>query len=204
MRLLRRFEKLEKKRPVRAPAPATPTSVASRFGEAAPAASGFDAEAPPPTGASTDRFLTEAPDDGPRVLDLARGQTFLRCALCRGDNHATATTCCRCEADLDTPEQRAFNEAFWLRRQEEDAEQRAEAERLRARREQADGEAAEARRHLDWMEHQLAIRRVRRVGRQAELVIDLSSHARTLGLAMGRFLRRVVLAARARWRGEGR
>jgi hypothetical protein len=152
-------------------------------------------------GASANRFRAEAPDV--RVLDFGGGQTFIRCAVCRGDNHATATTCCRCEANLDTPAQRVFNEAFWTRRQEEDNEARAEAERLTARREQAERDTAEARRHFEWMDRQLASQRVRRLGR-AELVIDFNPQARAVGLAIGRLLRRFALAVRARWLGPGR
>jgi hypothetical protein len=154
-------------------------------------------------GASAKRFRAEAPDLGPHVLDLEGGQAFVRCALCRGDNHATATTCCRCEASLDTPEQRAFNEAFWKRRLEEDAALRAEVELVAARREQADRAAAEARRYLEWMDLEIADRRERRLGRPA-LVIDFNPQARVLGLAIGGLVRRFVLAVRASWRGPGR
>ena len=198
MSLRRRFEKLEKERPAAAPAGSAASSVESRFGNGMPPTAGTDAGPTQSVGASANRFRADAPDM--RVLDLESGQAFVRCALCRGDNHATARTCCRCEADLDTPAQRAFNEVFWTRRQADDAEERAEAERLTARREQADRDAAEARRHLDWMDQQLAIRRVRRLGRP-ELVINLNPQARAVGLAIGRLVRRFVLAV---WRSPGR
>lgn len=133
----------------------------------------------------------------PQVLDLSEGQAFVRCASCKGDNHATARTCCRCEARLDTPEQRTFNEDFWKRRQEEDAELRAETDRLRAAREQADREVAEARKYVEWMDQEIALRRVRRLTRrEGEFVITFEPDVRPLGLAIGRFLRRVVMAAR--------
>jgi hypothetical protein len=175
---LRRFEKIEKERAGAVPAAGASPSVSGRF-------------APPA--------------EGPRVLDLSQGQPFLRCASCRADNHATAATCSHCDAKLDTPEQRAFNRDFWLRRQEEDAEQKAEVERLRASREQADREVAVARRHLEWMDQEIALRRARRVTRrEGELVITFDPNLRPLGLAIGRLLRRVVLAVRARFGGRGR
>jgi hypothetical protein len=173
-----RFEKLEKQRPDRDPAPSSSSSVAGRFGAAA---------------------------EGPRVLDLAEGQPFVRCAVCRGDSHATSRTCCHCEAMLDTPEQRAFNQAFWLRRQEEDTEQRAEVDRVRAARERADREVAEARKHVEWLDQEIALRRARRLTRHdGELVITFEPNLRPLGLAIGRFFRRAVLALRAWWPGRGR
>jgi hypothetical protein len=202
MSVRRRFERLEKERPAGAPAPAggASSSVESRFGNGMPPAAGTDAGRTRNVGASADRFRAEAP--AMQVLDLESGQAFVRCVLCRGDNHATATTCCRCEAALDTPAQRAFNETFWKARQEEDAALRGEVELVAARREQADRAAAEARRYLDWMDHEIALRRQRRLGQ--ELVIDLNPQARALGLAIGGLVRRFVLAVRASWRGPGR
>lgn len=139
-----------------------------------------------------------APLEKTPVLDLSQGQPFVRCAHCKGDSHANALTCCRCDARLDTPEQRAFNAAFWTQRQEEDAELRAEAERLRAAREESDREVAQARRYLEWMDEEIALRRARRVvRREGEVVITFAPDVRPLGLAIGRFLRRVVKAARA-------
>jgi hypothetical protein len=199
--LRRRFEGLEKERPAGAPAGGPSSSVESRFGNEKPPTATTDTGPTRNVGASADRFRAEVPDM--RVLDLESGQAFVRCALCRGDNHATATTCCRCEAALDTPEQRAFNEAFWKRRVEEDAALRAEVELVAARREQADRAAAEARRYLEWMDLEIADRRERRLGRPA-LVIDFNPQARVLGLAIGGLVRRFLLAVRASWRGPGR
>ena len=178
MTRLRRFERIEKERRDPAAAPPASATVAGRF---APAR------------------------EGPRVLDLSSGQPFIRCAACRGDSHATAGTCCHCGATLDTEEQRTFNRAFWLQRQEEDAEQRAAVERLRLAREEADREVAEARRQVEWMDPEIALRRSRRLTpRDGELVIDFGPELRPLGLAFGRLLRRAVLAVRARWPGRGR
>jgi hypothetical protein len=172
MTRLRRFERIEKGRPDTASPPAASQAVAGRFGPA---------------------------PEGPRVLDLAGGQPFVRCAGCRGDSHATAVTCCHCGATLDTAEQRAFNRTFWLRRQEDDAEQRAAVERLRAAREQAERDAAEARRHLEWMDQEIALRRSGRFTRRGgALVVDFGPALRPIGLAIGRFLRRAVRAVRGR------
>jgi hypothetical protein len=159
---------------------------------------------PPPAGAAPGgpdgadveaRFGTPV-EKGP-VLDLSEGQPFVRCAECKGDSHATALTCCRCDARLDTPAQRAFNEAFWKQRQEEDAELRVETERLRTRREQADRDVADARKYLEWMDQEIALRRARRVTRrEGEVVITFQPDTRALGLAIGRFLRKAWQAAR--------
>ncbi len=176
MTRLRRFERIERGRTDAPAAPVASPGVAGRF-------------APAPA--------------GPRVLDLSGGQPFARCAACRGDSHATAVTCCHCGASLETDEQRAFNRAFWLRKQDEDAEQRAAVERVRLAREQAERDAAEARRHIEWMDQELALRRAGRLsGRGGALVIDFGPTLRPLGLAIGRFLRRAVLAARGRLRGR--
>jgi hypothetical protein len=40
-------------------------------------------------------------------------QPFLRCAVCEADNGRYAERCMNCGAALGTPEQRAFNDAFW-------------------------------------------------------------------------------------------
>ncbi|MGC4113491.1 MAG: hypothetical protein QM765_02240 [Myxococcales bacterium] len=37
----------------------------------------------------------------------------MRCAACHRDNHALATTCSACGANLNTPEQAAFNQRLW-------------------------------------------------------------------------------------------
>jgi hypothetical protein len=170
MSRLRRFEQIGQVPGAGGPAAPEATEVEARFG---------------------------APVEKSPVLDLSEGQAFVRCAVCKGDSHAAALTCCRCEARLDTPEQRAFNEAFWTRRQAEDAELRAEAERLHAAREQADRQVADARKYVEWMDEAIALRRARRLTRrEGELVIDFSPDTRALGLAIGRFLRRALDAAR--------
>jgi hypothetical protein len=168
-----RFERIEKERRA-ADTPVAPTaSLAERFGASEP---------------------------GPRVLDLADGQPYVRCAECRGDSHATSRTCGHCGAVLTTPGQRAFNRAFWARRQEEDAAERAAADRLRASREEAERELAEVRKHIEWMGRETAVRRARRLTRhRGELVITFGPDLRPLGLAIGRFVRRAVLALCARW-----
>jgi hypothetical protein len=139
-----------------------------------------------------------APAERTPFLDLSQGQPFARCAVCKADSHASALTCCRCDARLDTPEQRAFNAAFWARRREEDDQLRAEVDRLRAARAEGEREAAQARRSLEWMDEQIArLRAGRRPARPDAFVITFAPDVRPLGLAIGRFLRRVVKAARA-------
>ena len=178
MSRLRRFERIEKERPEGERAPGASSAVAGRF---APA------------------------DEGPRLLDLGAGQPFVRCAVCRGDSHATSRSCTHCQAPLDTAEQRAFNQAFWVRRQAEEADYRAETDRLRASSAAADRDVAEARKHLEWMDQEIALRRARRLTRrEGELVITFGPDLRPLGLAVGRFFRRVALAARARLFPRGR
>jgi hypothetical protein len=167
----------------------------TRFEQIEPEHAGTAAPATPsaPDPAREGRF--GAADDAPHVLDLSAGQPFVRCAVCKGDSHATALACCRCQARLDTPEQRAFNEAFWARRQAEDAELRAEADRLRTARAEADRAAAEARKYVEWMDGAIALRRARRLTRrEGEVVVTFEPDLRRLGLAIGRFLRRMAQA----------
>jgi hypothetical protein len=170
-----------------------------RFEQIEPAGGGRAVPDPAPASAGSEavegRFGTA--EAKPAVLDLSQGQPFVRCRTCKGDSHVTATVCSRCDARLDTREQRAFNQAFWTRRQAEDAELRAETERLRASREQADRDVSEARKAMEWMDQEIALRRARRITRrQGALVISFEPDARALGLAVGRFLRRAVRAAR--------
>ena len=75
-------------------------------------------------------------------LDRAEDQPFIRCRVCEGDSNRFARECVNCHADLDTPEQRAFNEKLWagLRAQkaeEAEAHARAQEERLKAAEEEA-------------------------------------------------------------------
>lgn len=49
----------------------------------------------------------------------ARAPTFLRCSACSADSNLGAPRCRHCGADLDTPEQQAFNAALWAQLQAE-------------------------------------------------------------------------------------
>jgi hypothetical protein len=46
-------------------------------------------------------------------------QPFSRCAVCEADNSRYAMRCSNCAANLDTPEQRDFNQALWAKRRAE-------------------------------------------------------------------------------------
>ncbi len=53
------------------------------------------------------------------------GQPFVRCACCGADSTIHATTCVNCDAELDTAEQRAFNEKVWDTQRRRDERERA-------------------------------------------------------------------------------
>jgi hypothetical protein len=116
-----RFERLEKEK-APAPAPAALLGAPARFG------------APPP------------PEERPLHVLEHEGMPFVRCCVCRSDNHLTATRCQNCGDDLESPVQRAFNQALSRQHVEESAREREEADRVRAARRQADAEAREAQR----------------------------------------------------------
>jgi hypothetical protein len=133
--------------------------VAGEGPPAAPPPAAGDA-APLPR-ASAERFRP-APERGLDTAALPEGaQPFTRCARCEMDNSVYARACQNCGADLETPEQRNFNEQYWARRQAEsraekaaaDARARAleasEAEVRRARREIAEGMARREAERLD-------------------------------------------------------
>ncbi len=136
-----RFLKLERSRKEAPTAPSAPAH-SSRF-EAVEQPS---AEAPraSSSGASAARF-----QEPPPALDDARPSTempFLRCARCEADNGARAAHCQQCGAGLDSPEQRAFNEALWQKRLAEKESEDAALEVLREARAQAEAEASQLRR----------------------------------------------------------
>jgi len=62
--------------------------------------------------------LDEHPDDE---------QPFVRCGQCETDGPRGAVRCKTCGAALDTPEQRAFNEALWQARRAEIAREKEES-----------------------------------------------------------------------------
>jgi hypothetical protein len=51
----------------------------------------------------------------------ADAQPFTRCGVCEADNSRYIARCMNCGANLDTPEQRDFNEALWSKRRAEQA-----------------------------------------------------------------------------------
>jgi hypothetical protein len=143
---LSRFLHLERARSA-GPAEAEPSAgTAERFeGVQRP---GRGPEAPRSSGADLDRFGPEPP---PRIelLDTdAAAQPFTRCMRCGMDHGVFATVCTGCNASLDTPAQRDFNERLWARRREEAAREEAAAAERRILAEGAEAEAARARRAM--------------------------------------------------------
>jgi hypothetical protein len=143
---LGRFLHLERARAER-PEEAEPSAgTAERFeGVERP---GPSPEAPRSSGADLDRFGPEPP---PRVelLETAPGrQPFKRCMRCGMDHGVFATECSGCGASLDTPAQRAFNEALWAGRREEAAREDLATAELEAAQERARAELPAARRAM--------------------------------------------------------
>jgi hypothetical protein len=71
-------------------------------------------------------------------------QPFVRCPHCEADNGKFAVTCLNCNARLDTPEVRVWNEQFWAARQAQaasDAQAEQERQRQLAADQRAMGEA---------------------------------------------------------------
>ena len=50
------------------------------------------------------------------ALDQDSDLPFRRCGTCESDSHRTATVCAQCGSALDTPEQEAYNLAYWAKR----------------------------------------------------------------------------------------
>lgn len=187
-----RFERLERKRDPEGQKEEEPrvSSVESRFGGEAPTGAGG---APGRSGASEGRFEEARRDDRIRILEVGEGQPFVRCARCRSDSYLTATRCAQCDADLETAEQRAFNEALWRQGRAEREEQEREVAALRDRRAQGDREQADARRQLALIEAELDRRRA--LGLPLEDRDAVGDPARAAARSLGRFLGAVV----ARW-----
>lgn len=74
---------------------------------------------PPQPGMERFRPPPERPLETAEVPEGA--QPFARCARCGADSSLYSTSCERCGARLDTPEQRRFNERLWAERQAEAA-----------------------------------------------------------------------------------
>jgi hypothetical protein len=190
-----RFLKLEKARA----GDGTPSSAGgteARFGGGPLPKAPADAAPSARCGAAVERFervgAREAGEAPIRLLEDDGGQSFVRCASCRADNPMGGRRCVNCEADLATREQRAYNEAFWRQRMEEEAEQRAEIDRLRQARARAEEEAREAARRLPELEREM------RASARRDLEIQLDGATRSLGRALGEALARAIPDRRRR------
>lgn len=91
----------------------------------------------------------EPPARAPEVATPASdAQPFVRCYRCETDNSIYAEHCSTCSAELDTPEQRRFNEALWTERRQQAAQLDDEVRRLREASARAEEEAHRARRQM--------------------------------------------------------
>jgi hypothetical protein len=164
---LRRFSKLEPKRPAGEEMDLRRPSVGSRFDAGGPQAA-----------------------EGPSAGLTDGGQLVVCCALCHADAEPTAEVCRSCGASFSTPEQRAFNEALeQRRRQARERRAQAEAEAAEARRvlEERLRREAEARRQ----EASAGLERVRSAHESFRR--DPVGHvAREIGGGLGRALRRLL------------
>jgi len=117
-----RFGALEKKAEPGAPA-AGPPSLAERFGPAG---------GPPPRSLQDLQQAAEAPSG----LELAQAnptdQPFVRCMRCEADNNAWSMSCGQCGTNLNSDEQRAFNERLWAQRRAEKQKEDEEIARAKA------------------------------------------------------------------------
>jgi hypothetical protein len=88
----------------------------------------------------------------PRAPEVATptgdAQPFVRCYRCETDNSVYAERCTTCTSELDTPEQRRFNEALWAERRQQARELEDEVRRLREASARAEEEARRARREM--------------------------------------------------------
>lgn len=168
MSRLRRFLHLERPRDGAGEAgdagESSPGTV-GRFGGVERPAAATAPSAPRSSGADLDRFGPEPPPAIELVETSAGERPFTRCLRCGMDHNVFATTCSGCNASLDTPEQRDFNERLWARRQEEARrEAAAEAER-RAREAREQAELAAARRAMgEELAREVGRRERRRLG----------------------------------------
>ena len=119
--------------PAAAPEAAPPAAPTPAAGDGAAAEPFGVAEPPgqaPVAPGHTDRFRPAAA----RPIEVeergAETQPFVRCCRCETDASRFAARCTTCGAELDTDEQRAFNERLWSQRRTE-AAQEAEAHAAR-------------------------------------------------------------------------
>lgn len=139
--------------------------------------------ADPSRRSGSDRFEALEPEPAPRSEDLGSApghltrfgeagsgelllhdrndadQPFVRCARCGTDSGRFAASCTACGAELDTPQQRAFNEELWAKEREQ---RELEREERRAREQAYLEEAAHTARQRRARYEELA----RQVGRQ--------------------------------------
>jgi hypothetical protein len=188
----KRFESLEKEREVGEPLPARPTATQGRFGSLL--------EPRPDPASELDRSGCEparfepAPPASETIRVLETGDAcFVRCAECRFDNFPTATCCRHCHADLTSPAQRSYSEAFWTKRAEEKLEEDRELESIRQRRAEADRQAADAMRQLVELEQQLSTRHTRGLpwDERDGIVQLVQQNSRRYGLVIGEWTFRV-------------
>lgn len=153
MSRFKRFMHLEAPRADRSPDAPRPTE--ERFSkmeeERVPSADLPPPPPPPPPGGTAERIQRQV-SAPPLVLEGRPGteeQLFIRCMRCEADNSRYAQECAGCGLSLHTPEQRAFNQSFFRKRQElaqQEAEETRKFRKARAEVEQkAQEEAAERR-----------------------------------------------------------
>jgi hypothetical protein len=174
---LRRFMHLERRRPAPGAADDGATADAARFEALERPAAGPGPE-PAGTGARLERFGAE-PEPRIELADPEQGAPrFAPCLRCGTENGAFATRCAGCDADLDTPEQRASDEERWARRQAEARQEEAATVERRAALDRDAAEEAAARRALG---ETLA----REVGRMERLRISREERAAGWGGGWG-------------------
>ncbi|HYO51375.1 hypothetical protein [Archangium sp.] len=95
----------------------------------------------------------------PLALDdvPAEGQRFPRCVRCQAENGRFVRECTTCGADLQSPEQLAYNEELWRSREQAEAQTREQMEvHQKARQESEAAQLAERQRYAEQMHRALA------------------------------------------------
>ncbi len=89
---------------------------------------------------SVDRFRPPVEQQASLELSQSRpeDQPFIRCMRCEADNHALATFCAQCHNDLNTADQRQFNEKLWAQRRQEAAALQEQEEKFKQQKLAAD------------------------------------------------------------------
>jgi hypothetical protein len=117
-------------------------------------------EAPPSTVAVPEAHVERFKLHGqtPLALDTvpARGQHFPRCVRCQAENGRFARACTTCGADLQAPEQIAYDEELRRSREQAEARTREQTEvRQKARQQDEDAQLAERQRYVEQMHRAL-------------------------------------------------